>query len=150
MSCRRDSTPPTLRPPVKSWNWQLSGLLDKLTLNTGADAGEKRGREDEATADLIREAERLLVIVATAPLNDLSAMIARLLELLQTAQLSSGSEARVRQLVARLQAAKRSRDAAATQLEEDLEEPTTRAELLLDEAQERLREGRYGNQIPQY
>ena len=126
MSCRRNTTPPPLRPPARKWNWHLGGLLDRLTLDTGADAGEKRGREDEATASLIREAERLLVISATAPLNDLSAMIARLLELLQTAQLPSGSEARVRQLVARLQAAKRSRDEAATQLEEDLEEPTTR------------------------
>ena len=55
-------------------------MLEKVTLNTAADAGEKRGRDDEATAELLREAERLLLISATAPLVDLSAMIVRLLD----------------------------------------------------------------------
>ena len=73
-----------------------------------------------------------------------TAMIERLLAL-DLEQLQPTRQERVRQLVARLQAAKRSRDAAATQLEEDLEDPATRAELMLQEAQERLREGRYGN-----
>ena len=67
MSCRRNDTPPPQRPPVKSWNWHLGGLLDRLTLNTGAldneaRSGDKRDRVDyDALAEqLIAEAERLL------------------------------------------------------------------------------------------
>ena len=67
MSCRRNDTPPPLRPPVQNWNWSLGGLLDKLTLSTGAPdedarSGDKRDRVDyDALAEqLIAEAERAL------------------------------------------------------------------------------------------
>ena len=105
--------------------------------------GKERRRDEEELAELLRDAELLLSIAATAPLDDLSTMIVRLLAV-DLEELQPTRRERVRQLVARLQAAKQSRDAAATQLEEDLEEPATRAELLLQEARQRLQEGRYG------
>ena len=65
MSCRRNDPPPPLRPPVQNWNWSLGGLLDKLTLSTGAPdeearVGEKRDRVDyDALAEqLVAEADR--------------------------------------------------------------------------------------------
>mgnify|MGYP001491457777 CR=1 FL=1 len=70
MSSRRNTTPPSLRPPLKSWGWHLGGLLDKLTLSTGAPdeqarAGEKRDRVDyDALAEqLVAEADRLLALI---------------------------------------------------------------------------------------
>ena len=124
MSCRRDLSPPPQRPPrPQTWGWHLGGLLDKLTLNTGADGdevsvGQKRRRDEEELAELLRDAELLLSIAATAPLDDLSTMIVRLLAV-DLEELQPTRRERVRQLVARLQAAKQGRDAAATQLEED-------------------------------
>ena len=150
----RQISPPPLKPVVQGWGWDLERAARQLrTLrvsSTDALGGEKRSREegnaddDSVAANAISEAELLLSISATVPLDDLSAMIERLLAL-DLEQLQPTRQERVRQLVARLQAAKRSRDAAATQLEEDLEDPATRAELMLQEARQRLRVGQYGN-----
>ena len=84
MSCRRDHSPPPPRPPIRTWNWSLGGLLDKLTLETGAldgdeaTVGQKRRRDEEATAELLRAAEAILSISATLPAEMEELLVARL------------------------------------------------------------------------
>ena len=109
----RQISPPPLKPVVHGWGWDLERAARQLrTLrvsSTDALGGEKRRREDgnadddSVAADAISEAELLLSISATVPLDDLSAMIERLLAL-DLEQLQPTRQERVRQL-ARLQAA---------------------------------------------
>ena len=84
MSCRRDLSPPPQRPPrPQTWNWYLGGLLDRLTLSTGADGneatvGQKRRRDEEELAELLRAAEAILSISATLPAEMEELLVARL------------------------------------------------------------------------
>ena len=140
MSCRRDTSPPPLRPPVQSFNWSLGGLLDKLTIHTGAPdnearSGDKRDRvADDAAArrqrdrvdydaqaqGLIEEADRLLA-GDTATTEQLRSLSSRLVEFGREheQELSRRNYRAVQDASRRVQAEERRRDEDATQMQLD-------------------------------
>ena len=128
MSCRRDTTPPAPRPPVRTWGWSLGGLLDKLTIHTGAPdedarAGDKRDRVDyDAVAqELVDEAERLLADRDNTSTEQLRSLSSRLFGLGDDheKELARSSYQALQVALERVQAEELRRDAGATQQQLD-------------------------------
>ncbi len=128
MSCRRTDTPPPQRPPVQTWGWSLGGLLDKLTLSTGAPdeearAGDKRDRVDyDAEARrLVDEADRLLTARDNTSAEQLRSLSSRIYDLGDDheKELARSSYLALQATLERVQAEELRRDAGATQQQLD-------------------------------